>query len=342
MTAFSSGVKPRSVRVKRNDVQHADDELFVVDGGQRGHAEVVVGAVDRHGNAAVLRKPPLGDGDAGQNFEPRADGRIALYGKLGADAQIAVDAVAHLNGLFKRLDVNIAGAERHGLLDDGVDQPHRGVVDDVVVLVDEVDVASRFGRIDELLVLGALQVLERVGRRLHGDDRVDEDVDLHAGHEHEIHRADVHLRYHRHGGKIERPGDGDEQHALAVARHRHELVLAQERQADVFQQRAVDFEHVHLAVRQAEEFAERRQRGYFGAVALGYHVAFDGHGKPRAVLVNALHLLALDDLLIGVVAENFVIEIHNHSLPHGAEQRRGRPHRLYGVLIVGVEIGHHL
>ena len=42
-------------------VEHADDGLLAVGGGEGAHAEVDLAAFEHHVDAAVLRQPPLAD-----------------------------------------------------------------------------------------------------------------------------------------------------------------------------------------------------------------------------------------------------------------------------------------
>ena len=231
---FGREAEFRAREVEGALIQHADHEFFAVDGGQRGDAEVVIGAVDGHADAAVLRDAAFGYGDSRKNFQTGADGRVTFDGEFRTHLQIAVDTVADFDGLFKGFDVDIAGAEGNRLFDDGIDQAHGGIVDDVVVAVDEVDGRVAHRRVYQFFVLGALQVFERVRGRLHRHDRIDKNIDLHGGHEDEIGAADIDLADHRHGRHIQRPRDRHQQHAAAVYRYRHEFVLAQKGERNVF------------------------------------------------------------------------------------------------------------
>ena len=248
-----------------------------------------------------MRRLTRHDLDAG------ADCGIALDGKLRAVLQIAVDAVAHLDFLFKGLDVNIRRTEGDRLLDDGVHQPHGGVVDDVVLPHDEVELRVAHRLREHLVVLRLLQIVQRLGGGEHRHDRVDIDVDLRGRNQHKIQLSRKGSGDHRTRVEVERAADRKKQHPLLVDGDGDELVFLHEREGKTVHQLAVYLEHVHFHVGKPVKFAQRGKRGGFRAISLDEHVGLRRHMEAGAFLQDFVPLAALDDFFIDKVLQYFVI-----------------------------------
>ena len=104
--------------------QQADHGALAVLRRHGGDADVELGAADAHARRAVLRQPPLGDVEAGQNLHAR-DQRLRRHaGRRRHRAQQAVDAHAHHEPGAERLDVNVAGAQLDRALEQIVERAH--------------------------------------------------------------------------------------------------------------------------------------------------------------------------------------------------------------------------
>jgi hypothetical protein len=99
---------------------------------QDAHAEVVVLAVGRELDAAVLRAAPLGDVELGEDLDAREDGAEEPAGRVVALHEPAVDPVADPHAILEGLDVDVAGPQLHRLGDDQVDELHDGRVGGVL------------------------------------------------------------------------------------------------------------------------------------------------------------------------------------------------------------------
>ena len=122
----------RSRKVKRRLVENTDDEFFAVDGGQTRNTEIEFFAADDEVDTTVLWLTTLGNIHSRHDFQTGADCRVRLYGKLCALLQRTVDTVTYADDLFKRFDMNVAGAVRNRFFNDRVDQPDGGIVDYVL------------------------------------------------------------------------------------------------------------------------------------------------------------------------------------------------------------------
>src|SRR5207253_1157421 len=103
-------------------VQDPHDDRLAVGRGQNADAQVVVPSLDVHFDSAVLRPAFLGDVESRHDLQTGQDrgqqpprGTVALH-------QQTVDPVPDANPALERLDVNVAGAQAHGFLDNQVDQ----------------------------------------------------------------------------------------------------------------------------------------------------------------------------------------------------------------------------
>ncbi len=205
-------------------VEDPEHDLLAVDAGQRRDPEIDDPAAHLELEAAVLRHPPLGDVELGQDLDAAGQRRLHLDRRLHDLEQGAVDPVAHPDLMLERLDVDVGRAPLDRVGQDAVDQlDHRRVVDLrlggglLLVLLDHLDIAVA----DLLhvlqqrlqLLVGGLVVLFDEGAEgvLAGDDR--EEVE--AGDELEV---------------VEDPGIGRIRH-----RHRERAALPLQRQHDVLQ-----------------------------------------------------------------------------------------------------------
>ncbi len=75
---------------------------------------------------AVLRQPPLGDVEAGQNLDARDQRLRQRFGRRRHRAQQTVDAHAHSEAAAQRFDMDVAGAQLHRLFEQIVDGAHHG------------------------------------------------------------------------------------------------------------------------------------------------------------------------------------------------------------------------
>ena len=123
---FVAGGKPELAHFEQAAVarQQADHRALA---GLRRHgrdAHVEFGTADADPRRAVLRQPPLGDVETGENFHPR-DQRLRRNARGRRHrAQQAVDAHPHHEAGAKRLDVNVAGAKLDRALEQIVERAH--------------------------------------------------------------------------------------------------------------------------------------------------------------------------------------------------------------------------
>ena len=221
-------------------VQDPHHDLLAVDHRQRGDPEVDDPAADLELEAAVLRHPPLGDVELGENLDAGGERRLHLDRRLHHFEQRAVDAVAHPDLVLERLDVNVGGAALHRVGEDSVDQLHdRRVVDlrlgrgFILLLLHDLDVAlpQLLHVLEEglQLLVGRFVVLfdDAAEGVLAGDDR----EEIEPGDELEIVQdSGVRGVGHRHR---QRP-------ALALEREHH--VLEREVRRHQLENLGVDFE----------------------------------------------------------------------------------------------------
>ena len=182
---FCLGLEAELGQVERQValVENSEHDLLAEQHRQRRDAEVDDPASHLQLEPAVLRHPPLGDVELGQNFDARGERRLHLERRPHDLEQGAVDAVAHPDLVLERLDVNVAGAPAHRVGQQAVDQlDHRRVVDLrlggglVLLLLDDLDVLARLLHVLEdalqLLVRGLVVLLDQVAEGvLAGDDR---------------------------------------------------------------------------------------------------------------------------------------------------------------------------
>ena len=86
------------------------------------HAQVELLALHAHHDAAVLRQATLGDVELGHDLDARDHRGGQVGGRRFGFLEHAVDAVAHLQAVLERFDVDVGGAHLDRALDDQVDQ----------------------------------------------------------------------------------------------------------------------------------------------------------------------------------------------------------------------------
>ena len=248
--------------------QQAQHHVFQpVRGGHRDHAQLhrraaKAGKVD----LAVLGLAVLGNVQAGHDLDARHHGKAKPRGQLQVGRQLAIDAQADAHVLRRRfgLDVDVGGAVRNGLVDDGVDQPHQRVV----------RLADHIGLLGIALGQGAGEVAGQLlgAGALHGQRR---QVACGPGG-----RARCAGRWLCAGVGAVGPGNGGQQGARRGL-HRHQPPLGEK--AQLIEQHAVQrVGHQHhqrvLARQQGQHgFAlghgarHQRQRGGVGGQLAGVH-----------------------------------------------------------------------
>ena len=95
-------------------------------GRQTAHTEVDGLACDGEGDTSVLRNAAFGDVEVRQDLDTRDDGRGHLHVRSLHFVKRAVDAVANLEVMFERLDVNIGRTVDDALVQDEVDEADDG------------------------------------------------------------------------------------------------------------------------------------------------------------------------------------------------------------------------
>ena len=117
--------------------QQAHHHALAVRYGQGGEAHVVVAAGDLEADAAILRQALLGDVQVSHDLDARHDARLDRLGqRLDRLVEHVVDAEAHAELALEGLDVDVAGALLHGVVQQRIHQLDDGGV--VVRGVDEV------------------------------------------------------------------------------------------------------------------------------------------------------------------------------------------------------------
>src|SRR5690625_212587 len=124
-------------------VKNTHDHRFAGRGGHGGHAHDEVLAAHRGHDASVLGQAPLGDVEPRHDLDARNDcgGRAR---RRGFDLlQNAVDAVAHLEAVFERFDMNVGGARFDRALQNEVDDADdRRFGGQVAQMLDILDIAA--------------------------------------------------------------------------------------------------------------------------------------------------------------------------------------------------------
>ena len=102
--------------------EQAQDDGLAEGARHGGYADVHLPARDALRDAAVLGQPPLGDVEARDQLDARRHGGEAVHRLRQPGVQHAVEAHAHGERIFGRLDVDVGRAEVHGLGQQVVDQ----------------------------------------------------------------------------------------------------------------------------------------------------------------------------------------------------------------------------
>ncbi len=110
-------------------VEHAHHDGLAEHRRQHGDAQVDRVAVDHQLDAAVLRQAPLGDVEVRHDLDAADDRQREVLRRRDHLVEDAVDAVAHLELVLERLEVDVGGLVLDRLEQHEVEQP-----DDLVVL----------------------------------------------------------------------------------------------------------------------------------------------------------------------------------------------------------------
>ena len=130
-------------------IQHPHDHAFTVDGRHSRHPKVEFTPLHPGLDPAVLRQPALGDVEMGQQFHPRIDGSAVLGSQDLCAEQHTVDAVAHMQAIIERLQVDVGCSQVDHPADDGVDQANDGrFAGEILEVLDKITgVAVAFDRL---------------------------------------------------------------------------------------------------------------------------------------------------------------------------------------------------
>ena len=139
---MNCGPKPSLLEIQHHGlaIQQAHHHRFAVRRGNGAHAQVEFLALHPLHDPAVLRQAALGDVEFGHDLDA-ADHRRGQVGRRAlALFQHAIDAVAHLQPIFERFDMDVGRAQFHCALDHQVHQPdHRRLRGQVAQVLDIVE-----------------------------------------------------------------------------------------------------------------------------------------------------------------------------------------------------------
>ncbi len=171
---------PNSSRPRSRGSRRITADLAVL---RRHGGDAHVDLRPRHAQprGAVLRQPPLGDVEAGENLDAR-DQRLRQGSRRCRDrAQQSVDPHAHHEAVAERLDVDVARPQLHGLFEKIVDRADdRRAARQVAQALDVVVRSSELGGRRRGVLFLAEPLGERSGNVL---ERGDLDLDLAAQHD---------------------------------------------------------------------------------------------------------------------------------------------------------------
>ena len=137
-------------------VEHAHDHGLAEHRRQNAHAQIDRLIVHRQLDAPVLRQPALGNVEIRHDLDARADRRRDVRGRRHHFVQHAVDAIAHLEFILERLEVNVRGLVLDGLQKHEVDK-----------IADVIGIGGFLERVEVDRFAAPLEILERVvGRQL--------------------------------------------------------------------------------------------------------------------------------------------------------------------------------
>ena len=134
-------------RGKRRLIENTDNDLFTVRGRQNRNTKIDVFAHHLNAKASILRHAPLRDVQAGQNFDARRDGQLQRLGRRFGQHEFAVHAVAQLERVHERLDVNVRRLLLDRLGQDQIDNLDDGRLFAIGSETIEIDVFA-FGRLN--------------------------------------------------------------------------------------------------------------------------------------------------------------------------------------------------
>src|SRR5262249_13605621 len=103
-------------------VQDTHHHALAVERRYGGDADIDLAAAHPQADPAVLGQAPLGDIHLRKDLDAGDDGGLEPLRRRRRLAQHAVNAVAHFELPLERLDVDVAGALLHGLVDEHVDE----------------------------------------------------------------------------------------------------------------------------------------------------------------------------------------------------------------------------
>src|SRR5690606_26123404 len=142
--------EPGEIQHHRLAIEQAHHHRFAVRGRHGADAQVQLLALHPHDDAAVLWQAALGDVELGHDLDPADHRGGEVLRRAFAFLQHAVDAIAHLQPVLERFDVDVGGAQLDRALDDQVHQPdHRRLRGEVAQVLDVVEVLLAPGALDD-------------------------------------------------------------------------------------------------------------------------------------------------------------------------------------------------
>ena len=128
-------------------------------GRQAGDAQIDFTPAGVNGGPAILGHALLGDVQIGHDFDPRDHRRLHRFGHQHVLVENPVDAHPDAHGSFLRLEMNVAGPERHSPGNDLVHQTDDRRIHAHVGGIDLARSARNLGVIEDLFVHGLLDRL---------------------------------------------------------------------------------------------------------------------------------------------------------------------------------------
>ena len=116
--------KPRRAQLEAPvaGIEQPHDDLLAARGGEDRHAQLDAVQFRAADGGAVLRRAGLVGHEVGHDLEAHRDLVHEVERQMGDLGEHAVNAGAHGDGGFPGLDVQVAGAEADGVLDQAVDE----------------------------------------------------------------------------------------------------------------------------------------------------------------------------------------------------------------------------
>ncbi len=120
-------------------IEHAQHDAFAMHRRHGGHAQIELAALDARLDPAVLRQPALGNVQLRQQLQSRDDGRreprLDDFGRVDDP----VDAIAHMQAVVERLEMDVRSAQVGDAADEHVDQADdRRLAGQVAQVLDEI------------------------------------------------------------------------------------------------------------------------------------------------------------------------------------------------------------